>query len=343
MKDLVLKGISKRFGQCSVIRSLDLKIDAGSITALTGESGSGKTTILRLIAGLDELDEGEIRLGDQDLSRLLPERRNIGFVFQNLALFPHLSVEKNIAFPLGKARKKDRENKIRYLLEVTGLQRLERRYPHQLSGGQQQRVALARALATDPGILLMDEPFSNLDEILKSKVRTEIYNIVKSLGITTVIVTHYAVDAFMIADKVVILQNGKILQGGTPTEIYQNPVSDYVSDFFGASVILQGYKTPGGISTGFGKIPFDKIPEKETFKLFIRPENMQITSMESAELSGIIKGKIFKGPHEILIIENKNQDQVIHFETEQSSYTKGDKIYLKTNKEKLLIFPEDVR
>lgn len=336
MKTLQIDHISKSFGHHPILWDLSLAISKGKITALTGESGSGKTTLLRIIAGLENPDQGTIRLGDEEVTHLPPNKRKIGFVFQNLALFPHMRVQENIGFAIQKS-KAEKQRQIAELLKLTGLEGLEARYPHELSGGQQQRVALARALATEPEVLLMDEPFSNLDEALKTRVRFEIKAIIKKLEITTVLVTHHATDAFMIADEVVILQDGVILQKGSPSEIYQQPKSQYVSDFFGSSVILAGTSTSEGIQTPFGLITLHAPSTEKPFQVFIRPENITLHT-KSGNLAGVVKEKTFKGPHEILMISDASGQHQFELETEHSEFQIGDRIFLQAREEKMLLF-----
>jgi ABC-type Fe3+/spermidine/putrescine transport system ATPase subunit len=337
VKTLQIDHISKSFGHHPILSDLSLAINKGKITALTGESGSGKTTLLRIIAGLENPDQGTIQLGDEDVTHLPPNKRKIGFVFQNLALFPHMRVEENIGFAIQKS-KVEKQRQIIELLKLTGLEGLEARYPHELSGGQQQRVALARALATEPEVLLMDEPFSNLDEALKTRVRFEIKAIIKKLEITTVLVTHHATDAFMIADEVVILRDGVILQKGSPSEIYQQPKSQYVSDFFGSSVILIGSATAQGIQTPFGSV---KLPAPSSsgklIQIFIRPENITLNS-KSGNLAGVLKEKTFKGPHEILRISDASGLHQFELETEHSEFRVGDRIFFQAREDKMLLF-----
>lgn len=338
MHTLTLDSVNKSFGQVQVLDQVSLEMESGGIMALTGASGSGKTTLLRLIAGLEKLSAGDIYMDGQPVRYLPPEKRNIGFVFQDLALFPHFTVLGNIGFALHKLSRKRREQRVQELMDITGITGLGSRYPHQLSGGQQQRVALARALATDPAILLMDEPFSSLDEQLRARVRTQVYNIIKDIGITTIMVTHQAVDAFMMADQVVILKDGRVLQSGTPTDLYHHPRSEYVSDFFGASIWMEGKGNGKGIETPFGCIPYQKELPEAAFQVFVRPENVKIAAAHTGDLHGKIKHKLFKGPHEVLIIANEVDSHIIHFETEHTSYNPGDRIHLKVEPRHIHVF-----
>jgi iron(III) transport system ATP-binding protein len=233
---LHLTQLTKSFGTGSSVVDIDLlSIKKGQIAGVVGESGSGKTTLMRLIAGLETPSAGTISLNGKMVNDTkvftAPDKRNVGLVFQDYALFPHLTVKENIGY--GLSSKKDAEDRVKEMLGLVGLQDYEVRYPHQLSGGQQQRVAIARALAPNPELLILDEPFSNLDTSLKLQLRNEVFSIIKNTGVTALFVTHDVEDAIAIADKIVVLTNGKVTQQGTAKEIYVAPVNMYVAGLFG--------------------------------------------------------------------------------------------------------------
>lgn len=225
------ENITRRLDKQFSLENISFSIESGKITCILGESGSGKTTLLRIIAGFEKVDDGKLFFGEEELNSktkwLVPENRNFGLVFQEYALFPHLTVEKNILFAA-----KD-PSQIKPLIEQTGLQGLEKKYPHELSGGQQQRVALARTLATSPRLILMDEPFSNLDHSLRAEMRFQLKEILKKTNIPCVLVTHDIEDVLSLADEAIILKDGKILQTGTPQSIYEKPVNEYTAKLFG--------------------------------------------------------------------------------------------------------------
>ena len=242
MPGLRLVNLSKRFGKTVAIQNVNLEIHDGEILTLLGPSGCGKTTTLRCIAGLLTPDEGDIYLGKGRVTDWPPERRGIGLVFQNYALWPHMTVYQNLAFGL-ELRKTPKEEIKRRIGEALAMMRLsgfEGRYPRQLSGGQQQRVALARALVIEPSVLLLDEPLSNLDAKLREEMRFEIRELQKSLGITTVYVTHDQAEALVLSDRVAILHEGKIMQVGTPKDIYDRPNNRFVAGFIGLTSFIEG-------------------------------------------------------------------------------------------------------
>lgn len=226
--------------QGNVIDNVDLTVTEGKVIAIIGESGSGKTTLSRLIAGLETPDQGTIKIHDEIVSDrntfITPENRKIGMVFQDYALFPHLTVAKNIAY--GIAKNQNIQQRIKDILALVSLEGYENRYPHQLSGGQQQRVALARALAPEPKLLILDEPFSNLDVALKLQLRTEVLEIIKKTKVTAIFVTHDIQDAMMIADHIVVLKNGKIIQQGATQQLFDTPNDEYVASLFSDIIAL---------------------------------------------------------------------------------------------------------
>jgi len=232
--------VSKKYGEVDALLPTTIEIRAGSLTALLGPSGCGKTTTLRIIAGLEYPDQGRVFIGDRDITDIVPNRRGLGMVFQNYSLFPHLTVFENVAFGL-RMRKTPEDKVRRKVAEQLDLVRLPDaggRYPRQLSGGQQQRVALARALATDPDILLLDEPLGALDKNLRENMQFELRQLQQALSITTVLVTHDQEEALTMSDEVVVMDHGRVVQAGPPHEIYERPQSHFVSEFLGAANIL---------------------------------------------------------------------------------------------------------
>lgn len=239
---LEIESLSKSFdkGKSFALKNVSFQLKEGDVCALVGESGSGKTTLVRLIAGLETPDAGTIRLNGETVSSLNnfvpPEKRKVGLVFQDYALFPHMTLFKNVLY--GISKEKNKNERAREVLNLVGLGAMKDRYPHQLSGGQQQRVALARALAPNPSLLILDEPFSNLDAMLRMQLRNEIFEIVKATGVTAVFVTHDTQDALAVADEILILQHGELIQKDEAANLYIKPNSIYVASLFGNTIQL---------------------------------------------------------------------------------------------------------
>ncbi|WP_375459550.1 sulfate/molybdate ABC transporter ATP-binding protein [uncultured Enterovirga sp.] len=285
--DIRAIGIIKEFGTEAALRGIDLEVRSGELMALLGPSGSGKTTLLRVIAGLEDPDGGEIRFGDIDATHLAVRRRRVGFVFQHYALFRHLTVFDNVAFGL-RARGRERPpraeiaRRVRELLALVQLGGLEERFPTQLSGGQRQRVALARALAVEPRVLLLDEPFGALDARVRKDLRRSLRDIHDATGQTTIFVTHDQDEALELADRVAILNGGRLEQVGTPDEVHDAPASAFVMSFVGESTHLP-------VTAADGEVRFRGMPVPVRHatavagpaSLFLRPEDVGFTSAES--------------------------------------------------------------
>lgn len=280
-------------GKNKILENLNLKIKKGELVSLLGPSGCGKTTTLRVVAGFIEPTGGKFTLGDKDYTHMPVHKRNFGLVFQSYALFPHLTVEENVAFGLKmkKVAKDEINKKVTEMLEVVDMSHLAKRYPKELSGGQRQRVAIARALVVEPSLLLLDEPLSNLDAKLRLKMRVEIRKLQQKLGITTLFVTHDQEECFSISDRVAVLNKGVIEQFDTPENIYSNPSTEFVARFVGFENFIElkkvgdnAYKNESGIIFNV-----DKSSDKEKVKGTIRPDDIRIVE-ESGE--NTIEGKI---------------------------------------------------
>lgn len=242
MDSLVIKDLEKKFGEVEVLKKINLQVKEGEFVSLLGPSGCGKTTTLRIIAGLLDATSGEVYINGTDVENIPVHKRNNGMVFQNYALFPHMTVAQNVEYGLKqqKVPKAERKKKVKEGLELVHLEWLGNRYPKQLSGGQQQRVALARALVLKPNLLLLDEPLSNLDAKLREEMQVEIRNIQKKLNVTTIFVTHDQKEALSMSDKIAVMNKGMIEQYGTPEEIYENPKTEFVATFLGYSNLIRG-------------------------------------------------------------------------------------------------------
>jgi ABC-type Fe3+/spermidine/putrescine transport system ATPase subunit len=248
MAGVVVESLTKRFGAIAALDRVSVSIPDGALVALLGPSGCGKTTFLRLLAGLETPDGGTIRIGDNDVTALPPERRGLGMMFQSYALFPHMTVAENLRFPLRMRRIGERAAQDMRVADALRLVRMEgfaERYPRQLSGGQQQRVALARAVIADPPVLLLDEPLSNLDALLRKEMQLELIELHRKIGLTTVLVTHDQEEALSLADRVVLMRDGRIEQIDTPRDIYRHPRTPFAASFIGAANLIPVTVTAG--------------------------------------------------------------------------------------------------
>lgn len=304
---LSLSNISKKFGKTVVLNNLNLDIKQGEIIAILGKSGSGKSTVLNIIAGFEHGNSGEVKVNDTILFSkeknifIPPELRNIGYLFQNFALFPHMNVYNNIVFGIKKngGNKKKIAHK---LLDLVGLSGHEKRYPHELSGGQQQRISLARALAPSPRLMLLDEPFSGLDAELRVSTRDEVRKILKQEGTIAILVTHDQEEAFGIADRVAVMDQGVIKQIDTPGNIYHFPNSHFVADFVGQAAFIKGVVTEQGIVSEIGILPNSTSLDKEKeVTLMLRPEDINLSPDEKGGAEVI--SRHFKGSENLYFLK----------------------------------------
>jgi putative spermidine/putrescine transport system ATP-binding protein len=283
MTDLELINLSKAFGSALAVDGASFTLGNGEMLAVLGPSGCGKTTTLRMVAGFIAPSTGTVRLKGRDITALPPNRRDMGMVFQNYALFPHLTVFDNVAFGLRARRlpKEDVAKRVQTYLELVGLAKLDHRYPKELSGGQQQRVALARVLALHPQLLLFDEPLSNLDAKLRVQMRGEIRRLQRKSGISAMFVTHDQEEAMVIADRIVVMNQGRVEQIGSPSEIYDHPRTRFVADFIGTTNLLVGRVTDGVFRTLSGlSLPSEdahSVASGDELVLLIRPEKISIS------------------------------------------------------------------
>ncbi|MCF1709260.1 ABC transporter ATP-binding protein [Tabrizicola sp. J26] len=300
---LSLLGVSRSYGPVAALDGISLQVGMGEVVCLLGPSGCGKSTLLRVIGGVERADGGTMELGGRPIFGphlfVEPEDRSIGFMFQDYALFPHLTVAQNVAFGLrgsGKAAIASRSTEV---LEVAGVAHLSERYPHMLSGGEQQRVALARALAPRPAILLMDEPFSNLDQGLRDTVRAETLRLLRSLGTTTIIVTHDPQEALAAGDRLVLLRDGRVVADGPPRHLYQNPPHLYAARFLGPGNELSGRVLAGAVETPLGRFAAPTLGEGKGARAFFRPQALSICSVESGAEAQVVD-RAFQGESERL-------------------------------------------
>lgn len=299
---LELDRVNLAYQNQQVIFDFDLQLAKGQFGCLLGPSGCGKSSILRAIAGFEALQSGQVKLGGNIVgsqhSLTPPEKRNIGMVFQDFALFPHLTVAQNIAFGLQHLPARDRCVRVAKMAELIGLTELTDRYPHALSGGQQQRVALARALATEPDLLLLDEPFSSLDEELRETLAQDCANVVRQQGITTLMVTHDQHEAFALADVIAVMNEGRLQQVGTAYELYHQPSNAFVADFVGDGVFIDARTTVDGqLETCLGKFSVKQLSSKANtqLKLLVRPDD--ILHVDESERKAKVVARAFQGAH----------------------------------------------
>jgi iron(III) transport system ATP-binding protein len=297
-----ISGVNLSYGSTHVLKDVSLQVAPGEFFAFLGPSGCGKTTLLRLIAGFNVAQTGVVRVGGNDVSTLPPWKRDVGMVFQSYALWPHMSVARNVAFGL-EERKTPRDEialRVDQALELVGLRHLKDRKPSQLSGGQQQRVALARTIAVRPKVLLLDEPLSNLDAKMRVQVRRELRDLQQQLGITTIFVTHDQEEANTICDRIAVMSDGVVQQVGTPMELYDNPANLFVANFLGTANILEGEPGAGTFAIkGGGELPISaSLDPAAGTKVMFRPQNALIGSSASPRVSG----------------RTRLEGQVVHFE-----------------------------
>ena len=306
---LRLSQVSKSFGDTAAVSNLSLELPAGEILCLLGPSGCGKTTTLRLIAGFETPDAGAIRIGGRtvcgDGVNASPERRRIGMVFQEGALFPHLTVAQNVAFGLPRRNPRRREQ-VASALKMVELDGYEARYPHQLSGGQQQRAALARALAPAPDLILMDEPFSSLDQSLRAQLRAEVRSILKQRNATVVCVTHDQEEALQLADTIALMQQGRIEQTGSPETLFGRPDTKFAAEFLGAADFLPAWRDGDDLASAVGRRPWPPFwptpwPEHRELQVMVRPDCLGIVSDDAG--NGVVMERSFLGAFYIYQVE----------------------------------------
>ncbi|HZH46706.1 MAG TPA: ABC transporter ATP-binding protein [Roseococcus sp.] len=273
---LRLSNIRHAYGAKEVLRGVSLEVASGEIVCLLGPSGDGKTTLLRLVAGLEALQQGRIELDGRSLAELPPEQRHVGFVFQDYALFPHLTVGENVAFGLRRVPRGDRSWRVAEALARVGLEAYAETWPHQLSGGQQQRVALARALAPRPAVLLLDEAFASLDARLREQVRDDTLHVLQQAGIPALIVTHDAEEAMFMADRIALMRQGQVVQLGTPEELYLNPVDPFVATFLGEVNRLPARIQGRQAMTVIGPADARGLPDGSAAEVLLRPEGLRV-------------------------------------------------------------------
>jgi iron(III) transport system ATP-binding protein len=340
-----LERVSKHYGGGAIAatQAISLVVGKGEIVALLGPSGCGKTTTLRLIAGFEAPDSGSIEIGGRIVASerisVPPERRGVGMVFQDYALFPHLTARENVAFGLRSWNAERRRDRIEEALDMVGLSELEGRYPHELSGGQQQRVALARALAPSPQVVLLDEPFSNLDADMRAQMRQEVRRILHQAGTTAIFVTHDQEEAFMIADRVGVLNQGRLEQIDQPDVIYHTPASRFVARFVGSADFIPGVVRAEGIVTELGTFPNQQgLRLGQAVEMMIRPDDVELI----ADLAGdaTVVARHFRGPDNLYCVRLPSGRTVHSSQASTRIVQPGARITVKTDPTHVVCFCE---
>ncbi|TCP58987.1 sulfate transport system ATP-binding protein [Tumebacillus sp. BK434] len=320
------RNLSKQFGAFHAVDDVSFTIGSGQLIGLLGPSGGGKTTILRMLAGLEAPTSGEIRFEGAPVNHLPPQERGIGFVFQNYALFKHMDIFDNIAFGLAVQKKGKREmrDRVQHLLELTGLSGLGSRFPHQLSGGQRQRVAFARALAPAPQLLLLDEPFAAIDAKVRKELRQWLKEMIRQLGVTSIFVTHDQEEAVEVADEIMIVSKGRLEQKGTPWEVYKHPATPFVARFIGDSMAVQDVRALKGFERAAANL-------QGSHQVFIRPESIELGREQEiayphAAAKGEVKSVQFRGNVWQVEVEVGPQRLLAHHSFEKSPLQIGDEV-----------------
>ena len=343
MSDILkINQLNKYFGDQHVVKGISFSLNKGAIGCLLGPSGCGKTTLLRCIAGLELLSSGSIFIDGLEVSGksyVAPENRRIGMMFQDHALFPHLTVEENIKFGLGHRNHVDKKTIVKSLLQTVGLTEDEGKYPHELSGGQQQRVALARALAPEPNLLLLDEPFSNLDVDLRESLSAEVRSILKQISITALMVTHNQIEAFAMADRVGVISDGIMEQWDSAYGVYHRPATLAVAKFIGEGVLIQGKSSNNGtISCALGTLkPSAEVPKESHLNILVRPEDIAID--KSGPLKAVVAEQQFRGANILYTLRLDNGEKILALVESHLIHSSGENIAFRLVMDHVVFFP----
>ena len=344
---LDVENLDAGYDDLQVLNRVSFSLKPGEIGCMLGPSGCGKSTVLRSIAGFEPAWHGRILIDNVEVSTprfsLPPEQRNIGMVFQDFALFPHLKVEDNVRFGLHRLPRREQQSRVQEMLAIVGMPAFGQAYPHQLSGGQQQRIALARALAPRPSILLLDEPFSNLDVELREQLAREIRNILKQENNTAVLVTHDQNEAFAMADQICVMNEGSVMQQGSGYDLYHRPVNRFVADFIGQGVIIPAtVESPTTVKTGLGLIhgetPADAIPGS-LVDVLIRPDDV-VHDDDSSE-SAVVVEKAFRGADFLYFLRMDSGVEVMCLAPSHHDHKINDRIGIRLNVDHLVTFPRN--
>ncbi len=351
MAQLEINSLIQRYGKHTVVDGVSFRLEAGQIACLLGPSGCGKTTLLRCIAGFEDIAGGEIRLHGTQVSRAgmrtAPEKRRIGMVFQDYALFPHLTINQNVAFGLGKLKPEDASLRVRQLLATVGLSGQGEKFPHELSGGQQQRVALARALAPRPELILLDEPFSNLDVGLRERLSVEVREILKREGSTAIMVTHDQHEAFAMADEIGLMHEGRIQQWDVPYNLYHRPANRFVADFIGQGVLVAGVVGDGNsVRMELGTLTSDtpvqcsescaNCDQGCQVDILLRPDD--IVHDDASPVHAEVLHKAFRGADILYTLRLSSGTEVLSLVPSHHNHALGEKIGIRLDADHVIAF-----
>ncbi len=354
MASLKLRNIRKKFGNVEVIKGVDIDVDHGELVVFVGPSGCGKSTLLRMIAGLDDITDGRLEIDGRVVNELQPKERGIAMVFQSYAIFPHMTVRENVGFGLtiNRVNRKEKDRKVTEAARILQMEDLLDRRPSELSGGQRQRVAIGRAIVRDPKVFLFDEPLSNLDAALRMDMRMELAKLHQDLGATMIYVTHDQVEAMTLADKIVVLRDGEVMQAGKPMDLYHNPANLFVAGFLGApsmnfmrvtvrdirdgmirvdNAVLDGFAVPAGQSAS---------RRCDTATLGIRPQHIDITEPDQGMLHGTVSLVERLGSETVVNVMLRDGSKIIAVISEDQLLDPGTGIGLKFDPEKAHVFTE---
>lgn len=354
-----LRELDKRYGQVQAVDQVVLDIRPGEFVSLLGPSGSGKTSLLMMVAGFEQPDSGVIWVGDRDITHVAPNRRDIGMVFQRYALFPHMTVAKNIAFPLRMRRfsKQKMSRSVANALELVQLEGLEGRLPSQLSGGQQQRVAVARALVFEPPLLLMDEPLGALDKKLREQMQIEIKRLQQSLGITVIYVTHDQEEALTMSDRIAVMREGHLEQIGSPAELYDAPSTAFVADFIGKMNFVDGEclrSDASGFEMSIGRsgtLRLDRGSDTlmtpphrgDRVRLAVRPERIELVEYNDQNVNGVVEAVIFVGSSRTVLVRLSGGELLhVQCQADRAGYfpREGDRVGISIPRDCVRVFPK---
>ena len=345
------QGLTRRYGGSLAVSELSLSLHAGRVTCLLGPSGCGKTTTLRMIAGVEEPDAGVVKIDGNIVSGnghyLPPEQRSVGLLFQDFALFPHLTVAENVAFGVGR----NQRERVERLIEKVGLGQQGKRYPHEISGGEQQRAALARALAPGPGAILLDEPFSNLDNRLRDRIRDDMMSVLKSEGTAVLLVTHDPLEAMVMADEIALMRDGRIVQAGPPLSIYNRPVDRQAAEFFSDINLIHGVAHDAIVDTPFGTFEVPGVADGTNMEVMVRPQHMRIdfdrngnaplpTERDGVPARGTVKRARYAGNSSLVEFEMEHDGSILKASVPAVFLPSiGSSLWLSIRRDRCFLFP----